>query len=263
MFYLLLTKNYRVKYKNKIISKGLGYLCNKYKYCPKLGLPKLLFHTSLLCTSYSEDAQFSSNDYIILEDDANSIAFSEICFYRPNIASNFTYKYFKGLLGIVPIGEKYHDPIVIKTKNPFAPYLKGDSIFLTDKNLAKKIGKLKKVFLDDEDFETQFEVYTNNKKYAKETLTPKVRQCLLKIAVQSELFIEFSFHMGIFFIGISKIENLFNPPPIMFSPVTKAFILSDFKLLKIMFSIIETLNIDVNENEKMSIQKIEQEIMRL
>ena len=129
----------------------------------------------------------------------------------------------------------------------------------TYKKWAAKFGGLPKVNFTNTEFENIFTVYTADQKQSKTLLNPKVQKKIIKLKKESDLDFHFSLLDGQLFIAIPIHRNLFDPP--ISSPVSYDSIFKDFKLIETMFNIIEILDIDLPEQEKISITDL-YEIMK-
>ena len=238
----LVSKKFRLGFKNKIISKITGFVDESLAYLPEGSIPRSEFLKSAIFRHSCDD--FKGEDHIHGTIDKTAIEFSEVVAkYRTSSGSGSNQKqkyttYFKGIFFIADFNKHF------KTQTLVLPDT-AEKLFgkFGQKLQSMSFSRGKLVKLEDPEFEKEFCVYGDDQVEARYILSTSLMRRILEFKKKWDTKIYLSFVDSKVYIAISLNKNLFETR-LFKTIIDYSFIEENVKYLILLIGIVEDLNLN-------------------
>ena len=223
---------YKKKVKPLILPK-IAEFFGQFSYKYEAKIPDTILRSSDLFSSFDES---KGDDYFNGKYQDVEICLAEEKLYKHIYSKKGEEKnirIFYGICILLEMNKKFQGHIVVKNKQ---------NIVL---NFLNQFGKLKKVYLEDVEFNKIFDVWADNQIESRYLLTTAFMERILKLKqVYNGKSIQFSFKDNQLLLAIETKQNMFEANSFFTSNINQAKIKLVFKQFKTILSIIEILKLN-------------------
>lgn len=216
-------------YKNNIIRKMVSVLCHNAEYKPERGISESLFSGSGL---FSAPDRYSSEDMISGKIDKTDFMCSEALAEERHVSYDskgrrreYWSTLFKGFLFIADFHKNFSGRTIVVN----------DSLF--------KFGfGMKRVKLENPEFESRFDIYSTDGIEARYILTPSMMERLIVLDKKFHQKIQLSYVGSSVFIAIPDSKNHFEAS--IWHPLTKDDVMAEFSIMCALLDIVNDMNLN-------------------